>query len=116
MTDEVQDGEMYWQYRRFRIPLDDGYVYGMCEAHFICDNGKMLLQFWSENPLYTANQPDDLVVMVDRLEEAHEKDGTMPEWAAYYTPEDFKLALQWQRRACTEPVIDEEEIYRSWGE
>jgi hypothetical protein len=39
----VEEGETYWNYRRFRIRLDDGDIYGMKEAYFICREGKMLL-------------------------------------------------------------------------
>lgn len=112
----VEEGERYRAYRRMKMSLDDGCIYGMHEAHFICHDGEMRLQYWSENPIYTAQNADDLLVRIDRYKADFNKTGKMPEWALGYTADEFKTALKYQRHACAEPVIDEAEILRGWGE
>lgn len=116
MTQPTEEGETYWTYRRFKVATDDGFIYGMKEAHFICHGDQMLLQFWTEDSLYTAQAADDLLVKIDQYAADYEKAGKMPTWALGYTADEFKTALKHQRHACTEAVIDEAEILRGWGE
>jgi hypothetical protein len=112
----VEEGETYWNYRRFRIRLDDGDIYGMKEAYFICREGKMLLQYWDVEPMYTAQDADDLLLRIDQYAADYKANKTMPGWAEGYDEAEFMASLEYQRRACTEPVIDEEEVMRSMGE
>ena len=66
--------DTYWNYRIWRIHLDDGAVYGMKETFYQDVNGQQLIQFWDAEPHWIEQDANDFLPTIDRYEQG----GTEP--------------------------------------
>ena len=103
---------MSWNYRAVRRALHDGVVYAMCEVYYAKDDS---VQAWSEEAYFVAQDMNDLVVMIDRLEADFKRDGTIAEWADTFTDSEYLETLRLMRHATEKPAIDEEKQMEALG-